>query len=209
MNEQNIVYSAAKATTTGTVSSSAAMIMPHPFQAPAASTSGTAATAAQYSSISSACTQLPPLRELIDRSPSTPRSLPPLMKLAMVSSTARRKLPRIPGVPPASPELSFKQIQDQLLKSGPEPGYIHVWNNKIGRGARYKKKIHVKTCHICGKEFSRPSTLKTHVVVHTEARPFICRYPGCDKSYNVRSNLRRHEKTHQMHGSWTPSEDSQ
>lgn len=140
---------------------------------------------------------LPPLRDLIAVSSSTPRSLPPLLKLPK-SLDAQDTTTNLELACRKTPTSSFdlQQIQLALLKENPEPGYVHVWNKKIGRGARYKKKIHVKTCHICGKEFSRPSTLKTHIVVHSEERPFKCSYPGCKKSYNVKSNLRRHEKKH-------------
>ena len=101
-------------------------------------------------------------------------------------------------VQPESFDIEFRKLQEQLLRDRPEPGYVNEWNRKQGRGARYKKKIHVKTCHICHKEFSRPSTLKTHIVVHSPVKPFKCTHPGCNKSYNVKSNLRRHEKKHQL-----------
>lgn len=51
-------------------------------------------------------------------------------------------------------------------------------------------------CKVCGRECRRPSTLKTHILTHTGQRPFLCRYPGCNKSFNVRSNMLRHERLH-------------
>lgn len=169
---------------------------------------------------------LPSIRNLVnytdtDNFDDTPRTLPPITKLSISPPLtiadekkvkAENKIdtsdaifrPRAHSDSSCSStdslsELDFKQLQETLLHDRPEPGYIHEWNQKQGRGARYKKKIHCKKCHICGKEFSRPSTLKTHIVVHSQAKPFKCTYLDCNKSYNVKSNLRRHEKKHKCH----------
>lgn len=51
-------------------------------------------------------------------------------------------------------------------------------------------------CKFCGKYFSRPSSLSTHLNTHTGDKPFICPYKGCCKGFNARSNMTRHYKTH-------------
>ncbi|KAK7048836.1 hypothetical protein R3P38DRAFT_1879047 [Favolaschia claudopus] len=51
-------------------------------------------------------------------------------------------------------------------------------------------------CEVCHKQFPRPSALETHMNTHNKVSPYRCQYPGCPKSFNVRSNARRHAKIH-------------
>ncbi|KAF9783263.1 hypothetical protein BJ322DRAFT_1069863 [Thelephora terrestris] len=53
-------------------------------------------------------------------------------------------------------------------------------------------------CHICRKRFSRPSSLTIHYHTHTGVRPYRCTYPGCSRTFNVSSNMRRHYKNHEV-----------
>ncbi|KAF8491765.1 hypothetical protein JB92DRAFT_2752695, partial [Gautieria morchelliformis] len=65
-------------------------------------------------------------------------------------------------------------------------------------------------CARCGKRFGRPSSLKTHEVVHSDEKPFTCPHPGCLKTFTVASNMRRHfRKTHEAHGASTEWEDGE
>jgi len=67
-------------------------------------------------------------------------------------------------------------------------------NGGKGVDGRAPKKMH--QCNICFKEFPRPSALKTHMNVHNNARPYTCGFPNCPKTFSVRSNARRHYRTH-------------
>ncbi|KAJ2479804.1 hypothetical protein IWW56_002865 [Coemansia sp. RSA 2131] len=51
-------------------------------------------------------------------------------------------------------------------------------------------------CNVCSRDFTRPSSLKTHKRSHTGEKPYKCNYPGCFKRFSVLSNQRRHSKLH-------------
>ncbi|KAK1225101.1 hypothetical protein PQX77_011970 [Marasmius sp. AFHP31] len=59
-----------------------------------------------------------------------------------------------------------------------------------------KKKSKMHQCEVCHKLFPRPSGLRTHMNTHNNLKPFTCEYPGCNRSFTVRSNARRHLRTH-------------
>ncbi|KAL0959616.1 hypothetical protein HGRIS_011319 [Hohenbuehelia grisea] len=61
---------------------------------------------------------------------------------------------------------------------------------------RPKKRSKMHECEICHKKFPRPSGLRTHMNTHTDSKPFPCTFSGCSKRFAVRSNAKRHLRTH-------------
>jgi hypothetical protein len=62
------------------------------------------------------------------------------------------------------------------------------------RGTSRKNKMH--RCGLCQKLFPRPSGLATHMNSHNGAKPYKCTVSGCPKAFAVRSNAKRHLRTH-------------
>ncbi|TFY65756.1 hypothetical protein EVG20_g5333 [Dentipellis fragilis] len=60
--------------------------------------------------------------------------------------------------------------------------------------SRRSQKMH--ECSLCHKRFPRPSGLATHMNTHSGAKPFKCPVSDCAKSFAVRSNAKRHLRTH-------------
>jgi len=51
-------------------------------------------------------------------------------------------------------------------------------------------------CTICPKTFSTEHKLARHLAHHSEYRPFICNFPGCDKRFKTTMNLFQHKCFH-------------
>ncbi|EDO17797.1 hypothetical protein Kpol_541p39 [Vanderwaltozyma polyspora DSM 70294] len=113
-------------------------------------------------------------------------------------------------VPGTGVQSKYIPINNSVIKVEPEgsmpmpamtsPSSSSI--NKIGKKAfnsEESKKMTLlrKQCHICKKICSRPATLKTHLLIHTGDTPFKCPWENCPKSFNVKSNMLRHLKSHQ------------
>ena len=63
---------------------------------------------------------------------------------------------------------------------------------------RHKKKMHMISelmpfeCEICEKRFAYEFDLKNHIVIHSDLKPYICRY-GCGFGSKTAGNRRKHE----------------
>ena len=51
-------------------------------------------------------------------------------------------------------------------------------------------------CAVCGKRFSLAFNCKTHMRVHTGAKPYVCKVEGCGKSFAQPGSLKVHKQRH-------------
>lgn len=52
------------------------------------------------------------------------------------------------------------------------------------------------SCHVCGKAFAYPDSVKKHSLTHTDNRQFQCGV--CQRRFRWRESLKQHTKTHQQ-----------
>ncbi|GJJ14095.1 hypothetical protein Clacol_008352 [Clathrus columnatus] len=162
----------------------------------------------------------------VPRSPARARAftipIPPIIEPIRSNSFFPRtySLPTTP-VPP-SPEISEGKLESGPSGSNnesphsappfsysilrPSPSGELIAAPQIIRGRRQRKPSQGNTlgpiitrrhvCSICQKTFNRPSSLQTHLSVHTGSRPFECLHPSCTKVFSVASNMRRHFRKH-------------
>lgn len=62
-------------------------------------------------------------------------------------------------------------------------------HNTLNKNSLKKKTF---SCEICKKEFTRNSSLQTHMNIHLNVKPYVCSI--CDFRFNANPNLIRHKK---------------
>ncbi|GFR68527.1 zinc finger protein [Elysia marginata] len=51
-------------------------------------------------------------------------------------------------------------------------------------------------CSLCGHVFTLRGNAKSHLITHTDKKPFSCDFEGCGKSVRTKEALRRHQLSH-------------
>ncbi|SMN21806.1 similar to Saccharomyces cerevisiae YPR015C Putative protein of unknown function [Maudiozyma saulgeensis] len=104
---------------------------------------------------------------------------------------------------PAIVNPSQQQQQQQMVQYPMQEQHYHYQLStdhqdvsQYGKIPNHFHKKKINQCNICGKILTRPSSLHSHMFVHTGDRPYICKWPNCGKTFNVKSNMNRHYKLH-------------
>lgn len=125
-----------------------------------------------------------------------PKSAPQMVPMTyMMDNTSSSSLP-IRLDPAMAAQMELANLSRSSSNSIPSdvvdtPSALPL-SNALNPAIRLRKQ-----CPVCGKICSRPSTLKTHYLIHTGDTPFKCTWDNCKKSFNVKSNMLRHLKSHE------------
>ncbi|KAK3595913.1 hypothetical protein CHS0354_014756 [Potamilus streckersoni] len=99
--------------------------------------------------------------------------------------------------------ISKRSLKEHLLEHVGEKNYVcDLCGQRFlsaGRLWMHSKRWHPDentsfACEICGKSFKMSASLRDHMVVHTEERPYECEI--CLKKFKRRSEIRAHSRLH-------------
>ena len=121
------------------------------------------------------------------------------------SQQLQHKLNHTPLTPQQDDVFSSQtnnRFTDMFLRSQ-HPGYFLSFNetspswcqtSATNKDSFFQPPITKNICPLCGKNYARPSTLKTHMRIHSGERPFHCKV--CNKSFSQAANLTAHLRVH-------------
>ena len=56
--------------------------------------------------------------------------------------------------------------------------------------------MHRHKCPDCHRSFPRKKSLDTHLLTHSNVKPYICDYPGCTRKFKQSGQLKTHLRLH-------------
>ena len=107
-------------------------------------------------------------------------------------------------------ELALHVSFSHINNTSTNPQYHCLWSNcarsSTAFKAKYKLVNHLRihtgekpfVCKYpgCGKTFGRSENLKIHSRVHTGEKPFKCQFDGCEKTFSNSSDRKKHAQIH-------------
>lgn len=83
-----------------------------------------------------------------------------------------------------------REIQPKALPTPETPSVAVKSGSDVSSSGAAKK----YTCNVCGHSFTRRHNLKSHQLIHTDARPFQC--TECRRRFRRSHDLKRHQQLH-------------
>eukprot|EP00826_Nyctotherus_ovalis_P061582 TRINITY_DN8779_c0_g3_i1.p1 TRINITY_DN8779_c0_g3~~TRINITY_DN8779_c0_g3_i1.p1 ORF type:complete len:167 (+),score=14.61 TRINITY_DN8779_c0_g3_i1:268-768(+) len=78
-------------------------------------------------------------------------------------------------------------------------GCGHAYKSKFSlkRHKQKHQRIRQHCCKYCHKFFALAQYLREHIHTHTGERPYVCKHPGCGKSFRQSGKFSLHKKSHE------------